>query len=114
MYSHEFTPAGFFADDFDATVTVEDVTDHEPLEDVKEMRPSPAPLKSGSRSYDDGSSWMDWWVFPRLTDAQIEEVIEEYDITPSHGGPGNFFARRAGVTDNRSRTLIVQWGGYDV
>ena len=74
----------------------------------------PNPIRTGSRSYGGGESWTNWWLFPRLNDAQVEDVLEDYDLGAYYHAPGAPFSRDADVTHSRSYTLIRQSGGYDV
>ncbi len=73
----------------------------------------PAVICSGRRVQ--GESWVDWWLFPPLTEDQAAEILEHYDIgEPYSGGPGSPFTRAAWVRNSRSYTLIKQEGGWDV
>lgn len=72
-------------------------------------------LKSGSRTTsEDGSSWTNWWLFPRLTDDQLEQVMDEENIRRYSGGPGQQFSSHPYVKRGKRWTLITQSQGWDV
>jgi hypothetical protein len=72
------------------------------------------PIKSGCKSYSGGESWTNWWLFPRLTDDQVADVLEQHDIGAHYSAPGSTFTRCAWVRHSRSYTLVTQEGGWDV
>jgi hypothetical protein len=72
------------------------------------------PINSGCREYEGGESWLNWWVFPLLTEGQVDEVMERLDLGRYYGGPGQMFTRHASVRHGKTRTVITQYGGYDV
>jgi hypothetical protein len=74
----------------------------------------PKPIRQGSKQFDDGAAWTNWYLFPRLNDNQVEDVIDAYDLTPWGGGPGQTYSGSAGVQHSKSYTLITQSGGWDV
>jgi len=70
------------------------------------------PVKSGVRRVNE--SWVSWWLFPRLTEDQAEEFIQDNNLTACHLAPGSRFWRDADVRHTKTRTLISQSGGWDV
>jgi hypothetical protein len=64
------------------------------------QRICPDPIRHGTKdTADDGSSWVNWWLFsPPLNDDQIEEFMEDNDLESYYEGPGMGFSRCPGVT----------------
>lgn len=69
------------------------------------------PNKSGCRRKD--GNFIEWFLFPRLTDEQTETFIERENLFPYYYGDG-CFGRRAVVAHTKTRTLITRKGGWDV
>lgn len=74
----------------------------------------PAPIREGCKKFGDGDSWVNWWLFPRLTPAQVEDVMDDYDLTAWGNGPGTAYTRSGYAQHSKSYTLVTQHGGYDV
>jgi hypothetical protein len=72
------------------------------------------PIRQGSKYADDGDSWTNYWIFPRLTEKQIEEVIDRLDIRRTAGRPGQIFTSSPSFRHTSNRTIITQYGGYDI
>lgn len=73
------------------------------------------PIREGVRRADNGESWTNWWLFPRIRDEEtLADVIEWLGVDAYYGGPGRVFTRGAGIRHSLSYTLITQDGGYDV
>ena len=73
------------------------------------------PIREGVRRTENGESWTNWWLFPRMhSDEMVHDVIDWLGLDAYNGGPGRVFTRGAGVRHSRSYTLITQDGGYDV
>lgn len=76
--------------------------------------PSTKLIRQGSKSYGDGDSWNNWWLFPRLSDDEVKDVMIKYDIDRYYSGPGQTFSNRPSVRHSARYTLITQFGGYDI
>lgn len=72
----------------------------------------PKEIAAGCR--DNGDTWTNWWLYPTLTDEQLDEVMEELNLGYFYGGPGRAFGRDPYYWTTRSYTLITQDGGLDV
>lgn len=72
------------------------------------------PLRVGVREFDDGSSWVHWLLFPRLTDDELGNVIDENDLNVWYEHPGGMYAHLPSVHHTKHRTLITQRGGWDI
>lgn len=71
-------------------------------------------LRSGSKVYGDGESWINFWFFPLLTADEAKDAIYQHTDSPHNGGPGREFCRRATVRNSVGHTLIEQHGGLDI
>jgi hypothetical protein len=75
----------------------------------------PKPIKQGKIEYgEDGSSWLNWWLFGPLTDEQIENFCNENGIHSSYRGAGRFFSNGREVIRGSGYTKIQQRCGYDI
>ncbi len=72
---------------------------------------------SGSRINDEGSpncSWVHWWLLAPST-REDDELINDLPVAPAMGsGPGQMFHNYPSVRRTATRTLVTQFGGYDV
>ena len=68
----------------------------------------------GVRRSENGESWTSWWLYPRMGDDQVVDVIDWLGLDAHYSGPGCVYTRQAGVRHSRSYTLITHEGGWDV
>jgi hypothetical protein len=76
--------------------------------------PEYEPIASGGKEFEGGESWVNWWLFRKLSERQVREAIEELNIGAWYGGPGRAFSREPYHSTSKSYTLIKQYGGLDI
>lgn len=75
----------------------------------------PEPIRKGTKDYENGESWTNWWLFsPPLNKEQADDFMEDNYIEAHYIAPGQPFSRGGNVDHSRSYTLIKHDGGYDV
>ena len=73
------------------------------------------PLRQGTSRDPSGESWVDWWIFPKLREDELTDVMEDNNIGRFHNGHGREFGLTPTITHVQDRlTVIEQIGGLDI
>ena len=72
-----------------------------------------ATLKTGTKVFVD-ASWIEWFLFPRLTDEQVSRVIHDYFLHSVRTHPGGYYSDPPTVRHTHNKTLITHFRGLDI
>lgn len=61
-----------------------------------------------------GDTWINWWLYPALSNKQIKQVVKELGLGYDYQYPDQVCLTKGFHKTTKGHTLIKQFGGYDV